>query len=82
MQMGCTLVDTKTIQGAYIDRSKNQVAGIVTKFDRKDRVVYYRPSTFLGSEGDTSKEEDFLANFSKVAEQSSNSPNEIEIVQI
>ena len=81
MQMGCTLIDTKTIRGAYIDRTKNQVKGIVTKFDRKDSVVYHRPSTtFSGSDGDPSKEQDFLANFSK--ESSSNSPNDIEIVQI
>jgi hypothetical protein len=41
MQMGCTLIDTKTIKGAYIDRGKNQVQGIVTKFDRKDSIAYF-----------------------------------------
>ena len=43
MQMGCTLIDTKQIQGAYIDRTKNQVERIVCKFDRSDRTAYYRP---------------------------------------
>ena len=35
--MGVMLLDTKTIQGAYIDRNKNLVDGIITKFDLPDR---------------------------------------------
>ena len=39
--MGCTLLDTSTIQGAYIDRTKN-VGKVITKIDTPEKKVYYR----------------------------------------
>ena len=40
MQMGCTLIDTKTIVGAYIDRLKNPNCLLVS--ESKDKITYKR----------------------------------------
>ena len=43
MQMGCTLIDTKTIIGAYIDRQKNH--NCLWSSENKDKIVYKRYQT-------------------------------------
>lgn len=43
--MGITLLDTKVIQGAYIDRTKNMAKGILTKFDQVEKEVYWRAAS-------------------------------------
>lgn len=52
------------------------------KFDRKDKIVYYR--SILGSQPEIEQSkgssEDFLANFNM--QKSSNTVNDIEIIQI
>jgi len=41
--MGLTLIDTKTIHGAYIDRKKNRVENIKCKSNKIEKIIYHRP---------------------------------------
>lgn len=49
MQMGCMLMDARTIQGAYIDRTKNPKKEVTLKVDTADKKTYFR-STLAAKE--------------------------------
>ena len=81
MQMGCTLIDTKTIVGAYIDRLKNPNCTLVS--EGKDKIIYKR-------EYKEEKEEEVQQDLSRgrlpfdglTKTHPEKSPNSIQIVQV
>jgi len=77
VQMGITLLDTKNIQGAYIDRTKNMEKGILAKFDQVEKEVYWRAAKSSGSSaGDDAELQGFSINKNETG------VNDIQIIQV